>query len=391
MLKSEIYELEKFIGDVLNPEETRGKYRDSQKIAEQVRTVGSLVADLKEKWVRELFSTAKEHVIRRYVQYHQAGITQLSNQISRPLPSLSLPSDHKETVIRFYETISGELERLLHFLKHSCYSYFDKDYKVSVYYCRRQREKLIEFEQELKSYQGVSVERELVKAIAASVRDLISDALESGMSYRQVEHALNLRRMVHLSLNPMNGTTTDILVQALYRQNLNTLHFYNWYQAYFIRQLSGVQEKDDQQKLVTEQARIFSAIFVDPQKAFEPELASIDRQILTWLHTQLASSPDIRAMGHIKQNRNGQLPLNLSVPQFALFIRVFHEAGCFPLNNVSKVMRFFTQHFTTKKQLNISFKSFKNAFHGMNQSAAAMVRAYLQKMISYINKIYFPK
>jgi hypothetical protein len=40
--------------------------------------------------------------------------------------------------------------------------------------------------------------------------------------------------------------------------------------------------------------------------------------------------------------------------------------------------------------LNISFKSFARAFYGADQTTAAVVRDFLQRMINYINKIYFP-
>jgi len=54
-------------------------------------------------------------------------------------------------------------------------------------------------------------------------------------------------------------------------------------------------------------------------------------------------------------------------------------------------MRFFTRHFTSKKQGRISIKSFNHAFYSKDQVTAAIVLDYLQKMVTYVNKVYFHK
>jgi hypothetical protein len=86
-----------------------------------------------------------------------------------------------------------------------------------------------------------------------------------------------------------------------------------------------------------------------------------------------------------------QLALTLPVPQFALFIRLFQLAGCFREANLARIHRFFTTHFTSKRQDHISPKSFAKAFYGADQSTAAMVRGALQQMLQFIDQHYFPK
>ena len=388
MLKSELYQLEKFIGDVLNQEYHTDKLGHGKSMAEQVKSAKTLCSDLKQKWIHELFSSAKEQVITRYVHYHQAGITQLSNQISRQIPVLNFLSNEQADLLQFYEQLLSELEQLLQFLSNNCYQYFDLDHKVSTYYCQRQHEKIVEFKEELKAYSGIAVERALIEAIAISIEESAAEALTSGISYRQIDHILNVLRMVHQLLNIVNEPSTNTLVLALYRQNLNSLHFYNWYQEHIIQRVHGSSGKE-QEEMVIKEIKALSAIFVDSEKAFEPELPSIEQMFLPWLNERIIDGGKTNKT-LVKQNGNGQLPLNLSVPQFALFIRIFYQAGCFPVTNISKLTRFFTQHFTTKKQPHISFKSFGRAFYSLDQSAAAIVRDYLQKMLNYLNKTYFP-
>lgn len=389
MLRSELYQLEKFIADILNQEYSTDKLSHSKKVAVQLKSMKSLCADLKEKWLRELFSSAKEQVITRYIHYHQAGITQLSNQVSGQIPAMNLPVNQPSNLLLFYEQLLSELEQLLQFLKHNCYQYFDLDYKVSIYYGQQQYEKIVGFEQELNAYSGAAIDRPLVEAIVISVEETVAEALTSGISYRQIDHTLDVLRMVHQLLNVVNEPSTNSLALALYRQNLNSPHFYNWYQDYILQQIKQASGKSEQEAIVNNEIKAFSAIFVDPEKAFEQELPSIDQMFLPWLQEKTKDGGK-NSQFLVKQNGSGRLPLNLSVPQFALFICIFYQAGCFAVTNVSKLTRFFTQNFTTKKQPHISFKSFRRAFYSLDQSAAAIVREYLQKMLNYLNKTYFP-
>jgi len=84
-----------------------------------------------------------------------------------------------------------------------------------------------------------------------------------------------------------------------------------------------------------------------------------------------------------------KVPLTLSVAQFSMFIRICYRTGCFSLNNAAEIIRFFATNFTTKRQDAVSVKSFTKGFYSMDQTAAAVIRDFLQRMIALINKTYF--
>ena len=354
-----------------------------KRLPEQVKSVQTLCAEIKSKWVHELFSSAKELVINRYVQYHQAGITQLSDQISGEMPAYHLLPEKPDSLFRHYEELFNELEQLLNFLKNQCYRYFDPDYKVTIYRCEKECAKINEFIKELTEYAGAEIDPSLTEVIGISVRELMAEASHSGISYRRTEQVFNLLRMVHQLTQAVKGTTTHDLARALYGQNLNTLHFFNWYQAYLLKQISQILRDEGRESFVTDQVKALSGIFVDPEKAFEPELPALNVVLLPWLHALSGRTPD-------KHHVTLQMPLNLSVPQFAMFVRISSQIGCFPETNVSQITRFFTRYFTTKKQTHISRESFRKAFYSLDQASAAILRDYLQKMINYLNKTYFP-
>jgi hypothetical protein len=143
--------------------------------------------------------------------------------------------------------------------------------------------------------------------------------------------------------------------------------------------------KKEKQNYLSEQLKLYAGLFVSPEKSLQPEVGSTNIQLIGWLEEQLGTGSN-----QIMVRTVEQFPLNLSVPQFALFVRICYKTACFPVENVARITRFFSEHFTTKKQPHISPKSFGRAFYNLDQSAAAVVRDFLQKMLNYLNKTYFP-
>lgn len=389
MLRSELNQLEILVGEVLEKIRTIGGEITERQLDTQTGVIRKLCGNLKAKWIHELFGSAKEQVISRYIQYHVAGITHLSNGVYREMPAIDQATGKQEFITRHLTQMLNELEELLTFLHHQYYRYFDLDYKITDDHCRRYRTDINKYIVELASYSGPDIDLTLVAAIGSSFQEMTDEASLSGITYRHAEHKRNLLRMLDQLIHSVKATTSDSLAKALYRQNFNTLHFLNWYQGYLQQQIGNLPGKAERDVFIAQFLKAISAVFVDPEKAFEPELPSIDLVLLPWLIGHLDDSKN--ANGNLINPAEAiQLPLNLSVSQFAMFVRISSQVGCFPDTNVSRITRFFTQHFTTKKQSNISPKSFARAFYSLDQASAAVIRDYLQKMINYLNKTYFP-
>ena len=284
MLKSELNQLEKRVNEVLENYKPEGESDHVQWLSDRVKSIQTHCADLKEKWVHELFSSAKEQVIIRYVHYHQAGITQLSNEVSRVVKINEQDILQPDSRNQLFELILNELEQLLIFLKHQCYQYFDLDYKITIHSCHRRCAQTGEFCRELMNYPQKEVDPELLESVSISVQEMTAEALRSGISYRQAEHVLNLLRMIKQLMQATEGTTTDSLALALYRQNLNTHHFINWYQERLLLQIGELTGRQERDHLISRQIKLFSGVFVDPEKALEPELPPTDQLLLPWLY-----------------------------------------------------------------------------------------------------------
>jgi hypothetical protein len=389
LLKSELFHLEKLIGEIITDEAVAGDEFPAAAISRRLRAISGACSSLKEKWVHELFSAVKEHVLTRYVQYHQAGITSLSNMISLKIHDAYFQGIGDQ-VHHLYFAIVADLEDLLRFLKQGFYKYFDIDHSVSNDRCREQAAQILLLLEETKAvFSQTNIDTLLADAIVSSVKNKITDAKQSGISYRQLDYCLSLLRTIREKLEENPGLATDGFAQELYRQNFNSYHFNQWYQRHLSAIINAAAE-NKRENIILQEIQLLKLIFVERDKIFEPYLPPVNEQLLPWLEQFLPAQIKSNPNDNLKYNGHHRMPLRFSVIQFALFVRLCYLEGCFHMNNISDIFRFFTLHFETKKQLNISLKSFAHAFYGADQATAAVVRDFLQRMINTINKLYFP-
>ncbi|MCR8560359.1 hypothetical protein KXD93_22085 [Mucilaginibacter sp. BJC16-A38] len=389
MLKSELFQLEKLIGEIVNYYEISDSEASLKEVGTKTAHLAGICEGLRLKWVRELFSSVKETIILRYVQYHQAGIISLSDVVYAEIPGLN-ENRYSQQLNNFYNETINQLEGLLQFLEKSFYKYYDFDHVVSAELCRRESENILNLLKEVISkLVRAGIDQRLIEGLKTAISEKIDNALQSGISYRQVSYLSGILNLIRA--RTLRGDfNTDVLAQLLYHQNFNSYYFERWYQSLLTSTIANASKKNKdiviQKELETLQSR-----FVEHGKSFHHELPAINDSLIAWLGLQYIGIQQLSAKITGKMNGHDRMPLNFSVAQFGLFIRLCYLEGCFHVNNISGILRFFSFHFETKKQLNISLKSFRRAFYGGDQATAAVVRDYLQRMLNLIDKTYFPR
>lgn len=92
----------------------------------------------------------------------------------------------------------------------------------------------------------------------------------------------------------------------------------------------------------------------------------------------------------LKTTAPAKLHLRLTVAQLALLLRLLQEEGAFALTNIAGLLRFFSAHFTSKRQEQISYGSMNKLYYSGDQFTGAAVRELLLKMVARINHMFFP-
>lgn len=380
MLKSELQPLESLIGEIVNFNETGHDEIRVKDLGATLPRIKEACGHLRVKWVQELFSNVKDNVIHRYVQFHQAGIVSLSDHLSAVSLTESNPIVHD---------IVELLEGLLGFLQNSFYKYFDPEHTVTANLCRKETKKISTLlESAVTDMQSAGIDLALIQAIRRTLNEIIEQAPHSGISHRKIAYIKELLTYIREQLKT-GSIDTSRIVGLLYQKNFNSFYFERWYQERLSRLVTEAKPKDQHRMIQLEAARLENS-YIELNKSFDADRPSLDITLLGLLTLQL-NEETLAANKTGRATEPVRMPLNFSVAQFALFIRLCYLEGCFNLNNISSIQRFFTHHFETKKQLHISPKSFGRAFYGADQATAAVVRDVLLRMVGIIDKTYFPK
>lgn len=373
MIRSEIQQLDTLISS-LQTVTNVGESAYLETVAEQCDSV-------KQQWLKKLFSSVSETVLVRYVHYHQAAVTALSDRVWR---DLKLPKTKKELSI----VVVSRLEELIDFLKDSFFHYFDKRHPMSL--ARWQNiaaEVTTRLEQTIQSLEQARVAASLIAVVRQAIFDKLQEGSHHSLSFQQADNMFNILQKLTDLANEAKTPTTLSIAQDLHRQNFNSYHFTGWHQDYLAGLLQHITEQE-KATIISREIILLESIHADPDKAFDADLPASTEQVVRAIK-KLAPALHDPLAGNTKAGAE-RLPLFYSVPQFAFFVRLCYLEGCFPVQNVSAIFRFFTSHFETKKQPNISVKSFGRAFYSTDQGTAAIVRDLLQRMINFINKTYFP-
>lgn len=372
--------MEKCVGIILNLKEIiniAGTGKEQQSLNEMI---SSACEELKQRMVTEVLSSAKDHVIRRYIQFHQAGLVTLSDNVFYQLRSASTPLVPGKTDLLVHTLRT--LQQLLIYIDQRFYNFYDSVHGISQFQSDHISNRLrTEIEHIAPLLESAQIDHALAEVFLRSMEECLDNLRVRTITLDQQKYYDQLLELIKSHLQE-EQTDSASFAGLLYRQNFNSTYFEIWYRESHLH-IRSSRDIHESQLMMIEPVITDQGIF--------PGRQSLDILLRDWLSTLMGYQA-----GKARTNKNleailTRLPLLLSVPQLALFVRLCYLEGCFQISNISNIMRFFTDHFETKKQSNISVKSFSRAFYNADQATAAMVRDFLQRMTGIIDKTYFPK
>ncbi|WP_179414593.1 hypothetical protein HDF19_00390 [Mucilaginibacter sp. E4BP6] len=84
------------------------------------------------------------------------------------------------------------------------------------------------------------------------------------------------------------------------------------------------------------------------------------------------------------------MELKLTIAQLALLLRLLYEEGIFVVISIASLLRFFSLHFMSKRQKQISYGSMNKLYYSGDQFTGYAVRELLLNMVNRLNKMFFP-
>jgi len=121
---------------------------------------------------------------------------------------------------------------------------------------------------------------------------------------------------------------------------------------------------------------------------FYSSLPSAQKTILDWISQELVHLEWTAATSETKENNEeNKINTSLSVSVLALFTRLFKDTGIYTDTNQTDILKFVSSHFTTPRQLKISYDSLFNKYYQVDEGTKRKVIDHLMEMAQRCKKM----
>jgi len=369
MLQDELYGIRHLIQEMSAPDDT-GREEGALCIVDHRLEIASMCREVREAWNAAVFSDAPDHSLKRYFFYHLEGIREI----------LDTFSDWAE----FPEIKCGLLDLIEYQLKYFR-AFFNVDAVAPGAFLELVDGRL----------GGVfgRVKEKLERAgLAPSLKDCLfayfgeMDFGEPGahFTFRSVFYFERL--VAELDAAGLDGDADQTLAGLLTRLNFNSLAFFVYRKEGFVNAVSGLEPAE--KLALLEQEKVDLKLLSDTGLVYDQCWPPLAVMLSGWLETEIAAvGVLLKAEGCLVFEK---LFLNLSVAHLGCFLKLFVEEHLLGDVSLTDLFKFCARHYRTKRQPVISAGSLSKEYYSTGQVTAAVVRGMLQKMVSRIDRNFFP-
>jgi hypothetical protein len=368
MLKNELYLIEKWSlhtqspsNDAIDNNEWNARFFHIQKV-----------------WESAAYSEIPNHTLVRYFHHQLEGISDFSDNLS----GLPFSNEAGQTF----------LLRLIDHLMVYYKPYFNWEKNAPAAYQRR-------LTAQIKSRTALLKADLLSSAIDSLLRDCLIKWLNEISDNSTGTHynfrGLNYFNQLIAQLSAVDLTTKNAevqLLELLLRFNFNHLAFLVCRQQMITEKINRLPNAALRLAFLQQQKADVSGAAEIGDTGYDFTWPSLKGMLSGWLQEQIILR-DIEAKRdqELKTTCSFQKQsLELSVAQLACLIRLFTEENIFVSKNIKSIFQFFAAHYQTKRQAVISAGSLSKEFYSIDQHTAARVKDMLQKMVTRINRNFFP-
>ncbi|MGF7079741.1 hypothetical protein [Mucilaginibacter sp. UYCu711] len=346
---------------------------------------------IKDAWTSLLFSQNKDHVLKRYVWFEQETLLKLSDYIFYNIQSADLIGrlKKKDLLPEILSILLSDLLELKDFLIQYFHTYINPNGKLPEAAIPLIKKQLGDAAEELSAlFTDAEIDSGLKACLLDYLHNILYDSSNSPLNYRVSEYQMLFTETLKEVMDFRDKRDlTYAVVEALFYLNFNHFGFSQWYQEKIVSK-SSASKPLEIGKLVKDELLILKSLPVIITTGFDPLIAPINIQLEGWLIEYTKNDLHDHIVG-----TNGKflkMELKVTVAQLVFLIRLLYEEGVFAMKSIAGVLRFFSNHFMTKKQAHISYGSMNKLYYSSDQFTAYYIRELLLNMVSKINKLYFP-
>jgi hypothetical protein len=349
------------------------------------------VSTIQNKLFNAVFELKESHLIEIYICRHQKQLIFLADSLNAYLLSKEQLSDIQQTVsisvIKLWESVYQLIEDLLTFIETHFSKYLDPDKKIP--------ERLkIDFANQCNEYLSYieqfknSETEELIQIATYPVLEFIDN--QKTITYCQFTYLKELTLQYFGFKKQAKETDYAIyLIKRLFYINFNTLPFLQYLTAEIQQVLNSIENEKDKIEKLSWFHKIASQTHINPDLVFNPKSNSIKVLILQYIEDEISHKSQLTTTANhsesiLIESLGIKLETDLSVDQYAFFIRVVFESGLYKNISKLKLADFFSQNTNTKMTEGVSAKNFRNKMYEADVRDQEVVKSYIIKMLSYI-------
>jgi hypothetical protein len=344
---------------------------------------------IKTAWTRLLFDKVKDPALKRYISFQQKIVREVADHLHRQLSS---PTDNLSKAdaanLEVQSILLGCLLDLKDFQIKYFNQYIDENDKIPDASLPLVKTTLSDAAKSVKNaFQDIQIDMELKICLLNYFDNCSIDNQISGINYNHAEYVLSLAKsLIACFLFEESGDLTKNVIDVLFYFNFNHISFCKWYKDDIIQKRISVEQYEQILHLQAELIKLKS-FQVMSKIAYNPKIPSLNIQLEMWLNELIRQK---KLLIDIEYVQSEKIELKLTVAELALLIRLLYEEGVFGVKNITGLLRFFSSHFVTKKQGNISNSSMINHYYTKDKFNGSTLRELLLRMVAKINKLYFP-
>lgn len=358
----------------------------------QVRNAVAVERDrIKKSFIHKVWVLQCSQQRTHYVQYHQYRLIDLIDELFRiSKPEEKNPRRNSRVSSEAY-FLYDQLEDILNLMQHDLGEYFNLDTKIPESFKARA---LKSIRNKYADLQGLISDKEntLFNLCTGHIKQLLEK--ETRITYRKIGYMEMLIESIGKLLRRNQATCfPEQEIQALFFSlNFNSIEYFRYYIDLIQRKLAEMGSGSEKLEQLAFYLKTINQITAMPDMAFDSGYKSLRTQLTEWIleETQflerrrdLASSSQVAEKDFAK--KNFKLEFDMSVSQFAFFIKAFIETGVIQNKNISELIRFLARFVKTKRSENISYESFRIKYYNTESSTKDVVKSTLHTAIGFIN------
>jgi hypothetical protein len=384
MKKHSIESFEQLVHTMLHPAAVL------QATPEQITDWLATSIKLKESLSRQLLldtlysKTEEENEI--LVERHQIIIASLLNLLFNHQRHGSITQDQN----KFYQQVAAQLEDILVFLKNNFARFFNTDLHLPLPLRLREGNELKgQWEMIIKAMPGTECNSRLLQILERHITGVLPIKEERQATYHQVSYLKDLIKEIsdHFSTTtcrPVYASLTELLIS------------WNFNDRAFIREVCANIKAEMENKESAEcRLGFLKACYKQVSQLLEINiisyytlLPSAQKTILDWVSQELVHLEWATATSVTKEiNECRKIQTSLSVQTLALFTRLFKDTGIYTDTNQTDILKFVSSHFTTQRQLEISYGNLYNQYYQIDEGTKRKVIDHLMEMAQRCKKL----